>query len=63
MDAYDIKNKIAELWQRLSKWPSASDIKKQFIPVPVYVSVEGKMYKVKNIKEQDSNIVLEIENE
>lgn len=63
MDAYDIKNKITELWQRLSSWPSASEVKKQFVPLPVYVEVDGKIYQVTNVKEHNSKIILEIDNE
>lgn len=62
MDAYDIKNKITELWQRLSSMPNAGEVKKQFVSLPVYVEVNGKVYQVTNVKESDLKIVLETDN-
>lgn len=61
MDAYDIKNKIFELWQRLSDPPSAAEIKKQFGSVPVYVEVDNNIYQVTGVKDKDSKIILEID--
>jgi hypothetical protein len=63
MDAYDIKNKIAELWQRLCVWPSAADINKQYITVPVYVKIKGQLIRVTGVSEQDNKIILDTDNE
>jgi hypothetical protein len=63
MDAYDIKNKIAELWQKLCVWPDASDIKKQYTTVPVYVKINNRLVKVTGVTEQDNKIILDTDNE
>jgi hypothetical protein len=63
MDAYDIKNKIAELWQKLCVWPDAANIKKQYTAVPVYVKINNKLVKVTGVTEQDNKIILDTDNE
>jgi hypothetical protein len=63
MDAYDIKNKIAELWQKLCVWPNAADIKKQYTYVPVYVKIGSNLVKVTRVTEQDNKIILETAND
>jgi hypothetical protein len=63
MDAYDIKNKIAELWQKLCVWPNAGDIKKQYTAVPVYVKINNNLVKVTGVTEQDNKIILDTDNE
>jgi hypothetical protein len=63
MDAYDIKNKIAELWQKLCIWPNAADIKKQYAYVPVYVKIDNTLVKVTGVKEQDNKIILDTDDE
>lgn len=61
MDAYDLKNKVADLWQQLVSMPDSSDIKKQFVEVPVYVKVEDDLKKVSLVKGDGDKIILEIE--
>jgi hypothetical protein len=63
MDAYDIKNKIAELWQRLCVWPNAADINKQYTAVPIYVKIKGQLIQVTGVSEQDNKIILDTDNE
>jgi len=63
MDAYDIKNKIAVLWQRLCLWPNAADINKQYTSVPVYVKINNNLVKVTGVTEQDNKIILDTDNE
>jgi len=63
MDAYDLKNKIAELWQRLCVMPSAADVKKQYTAVPVYVKINNDLIKITGVTAQDNKIILETDNE
>lgn len=63
MDAYDLKNKITELWQQLVIMPDSSDVKKKFVEVPVYVEIKGNLRKVSSVKGSEDKIILEIEHE
>ena len=58
MDAYDIKNKIHEVWQNLSVMPCPASLVKEFKEVPVYVEVGDKLVKVVEVKEIDGRIIL-----
>lgn len=55
MDAYDIHQEIFKAWQQLAHKVDASNIKKNFAEVPVYVN--GK--KVTNVIVEDGKITLE----
>lgn len=55
MDAYDIHQEIFKAWQQLAHKVDASNIKKNFAEVPVYVN--GK--KVTNVIIEDGKITLE----
>ena len=55
MDAYDIHQEIFKAWQQLAHKVDASNIKKNFEQVPVYV--DGKA--VKRVVIEDGKITLE----
>lgn len=55
MDAYDIHQEIFKAWQQLAHKVDASNIKKNFQEVPVYV--DGKQ--VRNVVIEDGKIILE----
>lgn len=63
MDAYDLKNKIAELWQRLCIMPNAADVKKQYTDVPVYVKINDDLIKITGVTAQDNKIILDTDHE
>jgi hypothetical protein len=55
MDAYDIHQEIFKAWQQLAHKADATNIKKNFVEVPVYV--DGKQ--VKQVTVVDGKITLE----
>jgi hypothetical protein len=55
MDAYDLHQEIFKAWQQLAYKTDASNIKKNFAEVPVYV--DGKI--VKRVTIIDGQITLE----
>lgn len=58
MDAYDLKNKLIELWRPLSISQSGASVSKYVPEVPVYVSINGINYKVIDIENIDNKLVL-----
>ena len=60
MDAYDLKNKLIELWRPLSITQSGASVSKYVPEVPVYVTVKGVNYKVVDIENIDNKLVLKI---
>jgi hypothetical protein len=55
MDAYDIHQEIFKAWQQLAHKADATNIKKNFAEVPVYV--DGRL--VKRVTIVDGQITLE----
>ena len=63
MDAYDIANAIMTMWQRTSiKFNDATEIKKQYKYIPIFVKVNDDFIKVTGIQlDNDRGIVLHTE--
>ena len=60
MDAYDLKNKLVELWRPLSITPSGASVSKYVTEVPVYVNINGELKQVSDVNNIDNKIVLEL---
>jgi hypothetical protein len=60
MDAYDLKNKLVELWQPLAIVESGTGGKKYAPEVPVYVETEQGLQKVVGIVNKDNKITLQL---
>lgn len=62
MDAYEIHQKIFQLWQQLCHHNDASSIKKNWADVPVYIKKDGRLVSVSSVQLEDNKIVLDINN-
>ena len=60
MDAYDIQQKILEVWRPLVVGASGSSVNREWVNVPVYVEVDGELKMVDNVTTQDNKIILKI---
>jgi hypothetical protein len=60
MDAYDLKNKLLELWQPLAITESGAGIKRYAPEVPVYVETDQGLKEVVDIVSIDNKITLKI---
>lgn len=61
MDAYDLSQRLFELWQtQAMQGPSATNLKKSWKPVPVIVELHGEMREVVNCKFEDGKVFLEL---
>lgn len=60
MDAYDLKNKLIELWRPLSITQSGASVSKYVPEVPVYVEINGELKQVSDVNVVNDKIVLEI---
>jgi hypothetical protein len=58
MDAYQIHQRIFDAWKLLAPNFSASDVKKQYNTVPVYVDIEGKLVEIKDVTMIRDKVVL-----
>ena len=63
MDAYDIANAIMSMWQRTSiKFNDATEIKKQYKHIPIFVKVDDAFIKVTGVElDNERGIVLQTE--
>jgi hypothetical protein len=58
MDAYIIQQKIFDAWKVLAPNFSASDVKKQYNVVPVYVDINGELVEVTNVTIINDKVVI-----
>jgi uncharacterized protein HemY len=62
MDAYNLHQKIFQLWQQLAHQTDATAIKKKWADVPVYIKQDGRLVQVNSVQLEDNKIVLSIDN-
>lgn len=58
LDAYDLQQKLLDAWKELAPNFIASDVKKQYNNVPVYIHIDGKLIEITNIEIVDGKVVL-----
>ena len=60
MDAYDLKNKLMELWRPLAITESGAGVKRYSPEVPVYVETANGLRQVVDIVSIDNKITLKL---
>ena len=60
MDAYDLKNKLMELWRPLAITESGAGVKRYAPEVPVYVETSQGLQQVIDVVSIDNKITLKL---
>ena len=58
MDAYNLQQTLLEYWKQLAPNFIASDVKKQYNDVPVYIHVNDELVKILDVEIIDGKVVL-----
>ena len=58
MDTYDLQQKLLDAWRQLAPNFIASEVKKQYNNVPVYIQVDGNLLEITDMEIIDGKVVL-----